>query len=72
MGKPLWFTITYTLIGLIGGWKLLSIILDYLYKPSLTGLDALVLIAVFALSVVSIHIGLAGALSTVLLLRGRR
>jgi hypothetical protein len=72
MGKTLWFTITYTLIGLIGGWKLLSIILDYLYKPSLTGLDALVLIAVFALSVVFIHIGLAGALSTVLLLRGRR
>jgi len=72
MRKPLWFTITYTLIGLIVGWKLLSITLDYLYRPSLTGLDALVLISVFALSVVFIHIGLAGALSTVLLLRGRR
>lgn len=72
MKKHLYLTIMYTVVGLGGGWKLLSAILDYLYRPFLTVSDALMLISFFVLSVVFVHIGIAGALSTLSILIGRR
>jgi len=54
--------LAYTAVGLAGGWLLLSRLYE-LALEGVSGLGAVIMLAAFAGSVVSLHVGLAGAVT---------